>query len=208
MYFIEKINDALRIKKMNKSQLAKKAGLASSTITDLMKGRIKNPSTDLMSKIALALGISIDELLRNDFEVVDRNSGKFSISNFKYKKEDFIGENLRILRGDRTYEEYASYLKEKGGEIEICIDSFFLKKYESNKEIPELEVVKYISEVEGISIDFFYISIKDIAVNAMKQSRDELYFMEAAIKRWVKEPENYKLILLAYNTYKTIRDEG
>ena len=46
---------------INQNQLAKKMGIRNGTLSDFKKGRIKNPSFKLMTKIADALDISLDE---------------------------------------------------------------------------------------------------------------------------------------------------
>lgn len=202
MYFIEKINALLKDKKMNKHRLSVKTGVASSTITDLMKGRIKSPSIDLMSKIAFALDVSLDDLMGN----LNRHNPVLRPIDFKQPKGEFVGRNLQFLRGSRTYEEYAAYLKEKGGESGIDIDPYFLRKYESGKDAPDLGIIEYVCAVEGIHPDFFYGSMEEIAVKAMKNVGDGLDFMDPDVKAWVKDPANYSLILLAYNTYKTVKE--
>lgn len=55
-----KIEKLLQEREMNQNQLAKKMGVRNGIITDLKKGRIKEPSFQLMVKIAEALGVSLD----------------------------------------------------------------------------------------------------------------------------------------------------
>jgi transcriptional regulator with XRE-family HTH domain len=51
----------MHLKNINQNQLAKKMGIRNGTLSDFKKGRIKNPSFKLMTKIADALDISLDE---------------------------------------------------------------------------------------------------------------------------------------------------
>ena len=53
---IEKI---LQEKGLNQEQLAKRMNVHSGTVSDLKHGRIKNPSFELMCKIADALEVSL-----------------------------------------------------------------------------------------------------------------------------------------------------
>ncbi|WP_429971300.1 helix-turn-helix domain-containing protein [Fructilactobacillus sp. Tb1] len=58
----EKIQPLLDERMLNPKKLSEIMGLKnSSTIYDLKNGKIKKPSFDLMSKIAVALGVSLDE---------------------------------------------------------------------------------------------------------------------------------------------------
>lgn len=56
-----KVEKQMHLKNINQNQLAKKMGIRNGTLSDFKKGRIKNPSFKLMTKIADALDISLDE---------------------------------------------------------------------------------------------------------------------------------------------------
>lgn len=58
---MDKSRKANAFKNINQNQLAKKMGIRNGTLSDFKKGRIKNPSFKLMTKIADALDISLDE---------------------------------------------------------------------------------------------------------------------------------------------------
>ena len=49
---------------LSQDDLARKAGVAYTTLTKIETGVIKNPSVMITAKIAKALGISIDELMK------------------------------------------------------------------------------------------------------------------------------------------------
>lgn len=60
---IEKIKELMNEKGWTKYKLAKMSGLPQSTITSLFSDRVKNPSTESLTKIANALGTTVSFLL-------------------------------------------------------------------------------------------------------------------------------------------------
>ena len=189
----DKIKNVMDEKGITQYKLSKDFGIDQSSLSRLINGKIKNPSIDLLSRLSTGLRIDLQELI-----------GDCDVSGIVTKK--FIGKNLAILRGKRMYEEYADYLNANGGKS-VHISAYFLKRFEKEKEMPAEKVVEYIADVENIDTEYFYKSIEDISLNAMRKGRDDLKFMDADIKRWVKDPSNYNSILLAYNSYKTVGDE-
>lgn len=63
---IEKIERIMKRRGWTKYKLAKASGLPQTTITSLFSGRVKAPSTETLTKIALALGVSVSRLLGED----------------------------------------------------------------------------------------------------------------------------------------------
>lgn len=55
------VERVMKKKGFTQYQLAKRAGIYTSTLSDWKKGRIKKPSFELMCKIADALEVSLDE---------------------------------------------------------------------------------------------------------------------------------------------------
>ncbi len=191
MNIVRKIEKLLEEKKMSKYELTKRSGVSSSTITYLMSGKIKNPTIDLLTKVADALCVNVSFLLDD-----------------KNKEGKFNGENLKLLRANRTYEEYANYLKEKGGTAGIYIDPYFLMRYEKGKDIPAFEIIDYIADMENVDVNYFYQDISKSLIDIIqKGKKDDFNFMDEDVKEWVKDPKNYSLLLLAYNTYKKLKEE-
>lgn len=69
----KKVRELRKANNLTMSELAKKSGTASSYISDLENGKIKNPSGTKLSKIATALGVSTDYLLgkKRIFDLTD-----------------------------------------------------------------------------------------------------------------------------------------
>lgn len=64
----KKIRELRKANNLTMSELAKKSGTASSYISDLENGKIKNPSGIKLRKIAEALGVSTDNLLDDGYD--------------------------------------------------------------------------------------------------------------------------------------------
>lgn len=109
-----KIAELLRSQGMNKSQLARAAGLSTSTLDDIIKGKTDELAVgvDKMLRVALALGVTVEELYGRQKEkdikeqqLLDRfrslnAEGKEKALDYlgdlvdtgKYKKRDPLGE--------------------------------------------------------------------------------------------------------------------
>lgn len=56
---------------MKIADFAKKCGVKPSTISNILNGYTKNPTIEVVSKIAKAMNMTIDELTRNDKREID-----------------------------------------------------------------------------------------------------------------------------------------
>lgn len=56
------LRTARRLKDITQVELAKAAGVHQTTISDIERGRNRNPSLDLTRRIADALGVTVDEI--------------------------------------------------------------------------------------------------------------------------------------------------
>ena len=61
----ENIRKLRQQKKMSQDRLSKKADLALNTIVKIETGENPNPTLETLQKIAKALGVSVDKLLKN-----------------------------------------------------------------------------------------------------------------------------------------------
>jgi XRE family transcriptional regulator, master regulator for biofilm formation len=62
----EKIKELRKAKKMSISELAEKAGVAKSYLSSIERGIQVNPSIQFIEKISIVLGVSINELIREN----------------------------------------------------------------------------------------------------------------------------------------------
>lgn len=62
----EKIKELRKAKKMSITELAEKAGVAKSYLSSIERGIQVNPSIQFIEKISIVLGVSINELIREN----------------------------------------------------------------------------------------------------------------------------------------------
>ena len=70
------LSDVRNSKNLSQNQLAKKAGVPQSVISDIESGKTKAPRFDTLRSIAGVLGVTIDELMKGQDDYDEkRNSG-------------------------------------------------------------------------------------------------------------------------------------
>ena len=130
-----KLKALLEEKNMTQYQLKKKANVSSSVISDLVNGKNKNPTIDLLRKIACALDISVSDLIGENEEI--------------FSEENII-DNIKLVMGDMTPEEFAAYINSPG------ITGEMLEFYLSGDLKPQIGSIYIISEALKIDYNFFY----------------------------------------------------
>lgn len=85
----KRIEELMNSKGWTKYRLAKNSGLPQSTITSLLSGRVNKPSTDSLTKIANAFGVSVGFLLGEEEEV---------LTNIYYNEAKAQESIIRILK--------------------------------------------------------------------------------------------------------------
>ena len=93
----EKIKKFREEKKMSKSELARKINVSPSYITMLENGNKTNPSSDVIFKIAIALGITIGDLL-DDTEDNSNTSDLFNLEGCKPVNADFLYDDTNFYQ--------------------------------------------------------------------------------------------------------------
>lgn len=82
---------------MSKSELARKINVSPSYITMLENGNKTNPSSDVIFKIAIALGITIGDLL-DDTEDNSNTSDLFNLEGCKPVNADFLYDDTNFYQ--------------------------------------------------------------------------------------------------------------
>lgn len=59
----DKIKKLIKKKDMTQEELARKADIPYATLLKILNGTVENPTVKTMQKLAMALGVSVDELL-------------------------------------------------------------------------------------------------------------------------------------------------
>ncbi len=193
MFNRDKFADLLKeaIDKDTIQDFANKPLIDRSYLSKFINKRLDSPpSPDILMKIAKASGNRIT------YEQLMDVSGYFN--------RRFVGENLALLRGDKTHEQYADYLEKQGG---VRVDPLLLERYEKGLEYPHEITVKYLADTEGIEEKWFYETNNEVSLQIARSNlsikRDTLDFMNKEIRNWVMNPENYPYIEFIYNSYKS-----
>jgi len=182
----------LKVAKGDRSlnRFAEEAGIDAGHLSRVMRGIMVNPpSPETLKKISdnAHNGVTYEELM---------------IAAGHLEKK-FYQENLTLLRGDRSYEEYSAYLKENFG---INISPMLLERYESGIEYPDKVVAECISSAEGLPEDFFYSKNGAKLLEVQRKSKTNPFkkntFMDTEIEEWVNNPDNYPYIKFIYDAYK------
>ena len=96
-----KIRETLSDQGLSVSALEKKAGLKSQAVQNIVSGKIQQPSFDVVSSIAHALGYTIDELAggpgatkNNPLEEIMFSNHILLASIFGYLKDNLVSEKV------------------------------------------------------------------------------------------------------------------
>lgn len=128
----ENLENWMEIRRINQSQLSKRSGIPYTTIGDILTGKVKDTTTEKASKIAKALGISIDSLIgenENCLNIID--SLKLLLSSMS------LSEFVKLVNNPMITEEKVNYYL--SGELKPMAGSLYV-----------------IAEAFGIDFEFFY----------------------------------------------------
>jgi len=186
---IELLNKAKGDRSLN--QFASCCKVDAGHLSRVLRGRMVNaPSPETLKKIAenAQNRVTYEELMLAAGHLVKK----------------FVGSNIKLLRGEKSYEEYSLYLKMQ---VNISISPMLLERYEKGLEQPEDVIVEHIAKAERLEPQFFYQENIPDAITAMRlpEIREETVkphgkpfsFMEDEIARWLQNNENYPYIGLA-----------
>lgn len=185
---INLINKAKGNRSLNR--FADDCGIDAGHLSRVLRGKMVNsPSPDTLRKIA-----------DNAHNLVTYESLMTAAGHLERR---FIGDNLALLRGTRTYNEYSEYLKK---DFNVEISAILLERYEKEIEKPDEIIIDYISFTENVSTDFFYSDNKEMSMETMqiKDSSSESKYkaLNKNVLKWSRNPDNYPYIEFIYNAYK------
>lgn len=96
-----KLKEQKELKKMSTNEIAEKSGIPASTISRILSGKTESASFDNICKIAIALGLSIDELIGIEKEPAKEQHPKELIELYEseLKHERKLNRKLFIFIG-------------------------------------------------------------------------------------------------------------
>ncbi len=113
----------------------------------------------------------------------------------------FTGCSLAMLRGDKSYRDYADYLKTN----DIKVTPSMLEAYEKGLQELDEEIIKAIANLEGVLFDTFITSgvISEPQEEYKIIERSDFTFLEDDVYSWLKNPENADFIRFMHQAYKS-----
>lgn len=191
--FAKRLRELRDSKELSQKEFGKPLTLATSTISMYERGE-REPDHDTLRVIADYYHVSTEWLLGRS---TDQNC----------TPKTFIPKNLAILRGSRTYQEYAEYIKIKGDGFVIEHES--LRYWEKGIAIPDEEILKGIAEVEEITPDYFYFTgdvfplEKFRVVMTQPADREEYCFSKNVdLKEWMKSKDALPYLEFIFSAYQ------
>lgn len=138
----KRLDEFLKIKNLTVYKLSKITGIGLTTINDLIKGKIKDTTTEKALKIAKALDISLTELVGESEEIFRMLPEK--------DKRSIIKSNLSLVMNKKSPREFVEFIDNPNITEEMIND------YLNGEIIPGMGSLIMISEAIGIDYSFFF----------------------------------------------------
>ncbi|WP_427340556.1 helix-turn-helix domain-containing protein [Caloranaerobacter sp. DY30410] len=180
MFNRNRIIKILEKKGWSKYRLAKKAGIAHSTLHDILTGKNANPNTRTLEKLAEALGVSINEFFD------EMSESKLATQKNKIHSENNteIGKRIKKLRKEKGLTQ--KELAEKSN-----LSRSYLADLERDRYNPSLDSLKQIANALGVHVSILLDEKQAKFIESLK-----LDTPEEALKFILQQP-----VLMAYGGY-------
>jgi transcriptional regulator with XRE-family HTH domain len=154
--FSKNLKKLRKIKNMSQKDIAELLGITRQAIAAYETGK-REPNYLILQKVADIFGVSLDYLLGR--------------SMCKEYEAITIGQNIKLIRENMSYEELS---KDIGRKMGILVYAQMLELYELGQRMPPVHILKVISNYAQVRETFFYTP------NTMDSYRNEmkLYKME------------------------------
>ncbi len=181
-------------------EFSEKCGLSHTYIKNLEEsdprtGKEIVPTVDSLEKIARALNMSLEELLKETGYIK------------KVKEAEFEASNLRLIRGDMSYKALSNDITAKTGRV---IDpSIYEDMEKGNDESPSPILIDILANYVGVEPSFFYRKNTDNDLRRALISQPYRYFnsdhkkgpidyiKDEDLKKFVSTPDNEEYLKLA-----------
>jgi transcriptional regulator with XRE-family HTH domain len=151
MDFSNKLKELRKEKGLSQKVLGDFLGVTRQAVAAYEKDK-RQPGYETLLKLSNYFNVSADYLLGR---IESKDIDTFT-----------IGENLRIIRGDLSYEELSDRIGRKLGAM-ILPDA--LEAYEKAKRKPVKAVVKVLANYAGVTNDFFYRNNSEVDLEKEKE---------------------------------------
>lgn len=118
---VKHISTRMRAKNLSLSELEKEAGLKRNTVQNIMRGRSKRPSADIMQAVADVLGCSVKDLLTQEEVSYEENLSQSNKELLSHEYEHpelfseivvFVNTALKNKENKLTIEQFMSCIQE------------------------------------------------------------------------------------------------
>jgi hypothetical protein len=195
-----RLNDGFSLR-----EFSEKCGLSHTYIKNLEEsdprtGKEIVPTVDSLEKIARALNMTLEELLKETGYIK------------KEKEAEFEASNLRLIRGNMSYKAIANDIAAKTGRT---IDPSVYEDMEKcNDEAPSPILIDILANYVGVEPSFFYRknTANDLRralinqpyryFNSNQKSGPLDYIKDQELKKFVSTPENEEYLKLAKELFE------
>ncbi|MGI6778529.1 MAG: helix-turn-helix domain-containing protein [Acetivibrionales bacterium] len=165
---------------------------------DPRTGRRITPTLSCLEKLAPALDMSLEKLLK-EVGYINSEGDKFDCS------------NLRLLRGDKTYEEIAREISEKTGEkVEPSLYEAIEKGYEKD---PSPIFIDVLAKFANVDSSFFYrknspqlleYTRNNFPYQYAQSGQEGLLYVKEEIREFISDPASDEYLMFA----KELKEKG
>ena len=163
MIFAENFKKLRKEKQITQQVIADYLGITRQAIAAYEKGK-REPNLNMIVKIAEFFEVSVDFLL--------------GVSQLRLANAKIISDNIRMIQGQRTYEELAADILEKTG-AEFYPE--LIRMYVEDRMLPNSETIKEFARYARVNEAFFYNkntpeTLEEQRKIFMKQNRRKMDF--------------------------------
>lgn len=200
MMFADMLRKLREERQLSQRDIAEHLGITRQAVALYESGK-REPDYRILKMLADFFRVSVDYLLGR--------------TNCRDMNAVTIGNNIGLVRGNRSYKEFSKDISKKLG---AYIYPDMLELYEKGERLPFVGTVKILAKYAGVRENFFYVSnteesylrekeICRLEMAGEKHGEDtddtSLYWMDEDTKKWVQDSGNIEYIKLAKKIWES-----
>ena len=129
------LSTRMKARKYSSYTLEKEAGLTNHSVLNILRGRTKRPSAEVLHAIANTLGCTVSDLLENKeiFEVDDSSKSKTDLLDGPYENADLLQEAFEVVNAKIKQAKLQLTLQQ----VLTCIEEVYL--YSLQKKLDKVD---------------------------------------------------------------------
>lgn len=146
-HLANQISIRMRAKKLSVSSLERAAGLSNHSVRNILRGKSKRPSAEVILAVADVLGCSINDLMVKEeiFENTGYSGDKQKILNANYKPSDLMEESVRVVNEKLKRKRKTLTLKQ----LLNCVEEVYIHAFQNGNNVDEAYADWFIDLLEG-----------------------------------------------------------